>query len=116
MAKKILIVDDNAVNRARATAVLKKSGFIVQDVEDGFKALNLLEIGGFDNVLLDINMPGINGEEVCKKIRSNPKMRGLRVVAYTAHVQEADKRKLIEIGFDDVITKPATRQMIEYKM
>jgi two-component system, chemotaxis family, chemotaxis protein CheY len=106
--KRILVVDDNAVNRKLALALLNKRGWEAIEVDSGAAALERLSIDRFDGVLLDIRMPGMDGEEVCRRIRANPALAGLRLVAYTAHAMESEKQRFIDTGFDMVLIKPIT--------
>lgn len=93
-------------------ALLKKRGWVTEEADGGQAALDQLSAAPFDNVLLDISMPGMDGEEVCRRIRANPAWAGLRVVAYTAHAMESDKQRLMKAGFDDVLIKPITVQSL----
>jgi two-component system chemotaxis response regulator CheY len=104
--KHVLIVDDNAVNRKLANAILKKRGWVIEEADCGEAALERLTKGGIDYVLLDIRMPGINGEEVCRQLRAAEATRSLRIVAYTAHALESEKERIMSAGFDDILIKP----------
>lgn len=106
--KRILVVDDNPVNRKLATAMLRKGGWEVEDAENGALALEKLATSRYQAVLLDISMPGIGGEDVCRQIRANDSLQGLRVVAYTAHALESEKLTIMSAGFDDIVIKPVT--------
>ena len=107
MSKRILVVDDVAINRMLAVALLKREGWSVAEAADGSRALEMLTgEHGFHAVLLDISMPGINGEEVCSQLRANPQTMGLPIVAYTAHAMEEDGERLIAAGFDALLIKP----------
>ena len=104
-----LVVDDVATNRRLASMLLKKLGWLVAEAESGQNALEYLATNGVDVLLLDLNMPGMTGEEVCKQIRNNEKLKHLRVVAYTAHVLPDEKLKMIEAGFDGLLVKPISK-------
>jgi CheY-like chemotaxis protein len=108
--RKVLVVDDNMVNRKLASAMLKKRGWQIEEAEDGASALTRLEAGGIDYVLLDISMPGMNGEEVCRRIREMEATRNLHVVAYTAHAMESEKQRIMSAGFNDIVIKPVSIQ------
>jgi two-component system, chemotaxis family, chemotaxis protein CheY len=110
--KRILVVDDNAVNRKLAVALLKRRDWATEEADCGLDALAKLAAGGFDCVLLDISMPGIDGEEVCRRIRANSALSGLRVVAYTAHALDSEKQRIMSAGFDDILIKPITVQSL----
>jgi len=106
----VLVVDDNAVNRKLAVALLKRRGMQAQEADGGVVALHMLAQGGFDSVLLDISMPVMDGEEVCRQIRANPAWRNLRVVAYTAHALESERQRIMAAGFDELLIKPISMQ------
>ncbi len=106
--KRVLIVDDNEINRRLAVALLKKRGWETEETESGGAALARLAAASFDCVLLDISMPGMDGEEVCRRIRANPALAGLRVIAYTAHAMASEKTRILQAGFDDILVKPIT--------
>lgn len=110
--RRALVVDDNAVNRKLAVALLKRRGWYTEEAEDGLVALSKLSEGVFDSVLLDISMPALDGEEVCRRIRASEQWRGLRVVAYTAHALESEKNRIMQAGFDDILIKPITAQQL----
>jgi two-component system chemotaxis response regulator CheY len=105
-----LVVDDNAVNRKLAVALLKRRGWAVEEAENGAVAMQKLAAGTFDAVLLDISMPVMDGEETCKRIRANPASAHLRVVAYTAHAMESERERFMAAGFDDMLIKPISAQ------
>lgn len=109
MSKRILVVDDINSNRLLACALLKRAGWETEEAADGNRALEILTgEHGFQAVLLDISMPGINGEEVCRKLRANPETSGLPIVAYTAHAMEEEGERFISAGFDALLIKPIT--------
>lgn len=110
--KRALVVDDNMVNRKLASAMLKKRGWEVEEAENGFVALEKLAGGSFDYVLLDISMPGIDGEEVCRRIRQMEATQGLHVVAYTAHALESEQQRIMSAGFNDIVIKPVTMDVL----
>jgi two-component system, chemotaxis family, chemotaxis protein CheY len=114
--KHILVVDDNAINRKLAIALLKKRGWVVQEADSGQAAIACLVDGAFDAVLLDISMPGMDGETVCRHIRADARLAGLRVVAYTAHAMEHEKKKIMDAGFDDIVIKPVTMAALQSAM
>lgn len=113
--KKILVVDDNAVNRKLACAMLKKQGWDTAEADGGQQALDRLSADTFEAVLLDISMPGMNGEEVCRAIRADQRLQHLKVIAYTAHALESEKSRIMSAGFDDILIKPVSMDMMKSK-
>lgn len=105
----VLIVDDNPVNRLLPSAILRKEGCSVAEAANGEDALTYLAKDRVDCVLLDISMPGLSGEEVCERIRKEPTLAGLRVIAYTAHAMPEEKQRIMSAGFDDLLIKPISR-------
>ena len=66
-----------------------------------------------DLVLLDVSMPGMSGIEVCRRIRADERLRGLRVIAYTAHALPEERRSFLDASFDDILIKPITREALQ---
>lgn len=112
-SRRILVVDDNAINRRLAMAFVKRLGFVTEEVEDGASALAKLASSPFDVVFLDISMPGMSGEEVLAKLRADPRFNGLHIIAYTAHALPEEKQRLIDAGFDDLLIKPISLKAVE---
>lgn len=106
--RRLLVVDDDEASRQLAVAIFESIGWVVEEAEGGREALALLRDRSYDAVLLDISMPGMSGEEVCRRIRSDPAVAGLHVVAYTAHAFIDDLEFIRAAGFDDVVVKPCT--------
>ena len=111
--KRVLVVDDNAINRRLAIAFVTRLGYATDQAEDGPAALGKLGEGPFDIVFLDISMPGMSGEEVLARIRADGRFGGLRVIAYTAHALPEERQRLIDAGFDDLLIKPITLGAVE---
>lgn len=108
----VLIVDDQEINRILPRTHLQRRGVGTAEAEDGTAALQRLEAERFDAVLLDISMPGLSGLEVCRRIRSDPALAGLRLIAYTAHAFESTTEEIMSAGFDDLLVKPIRRETL----
>lgn len=106
MSGRVLIVDDNPKNLQVLGKFLRNENFGLEFAVDGNAALEWLEIRDFDLVLLDVNMPGMDGFEVCRKIRSNPKLDKMPVFFLTAETLRESVLKGFETGAQDYITKP----------
>lgn len=106
LVKRILIVDDNAINRKYALSVLRSGGWQIEEVEDGESALILLEKEYFDLILMDIQMPGMDGFECLRRIRKDFPEHNCPVLAVTAFSNEQDREAFMEAGFQALITKP----------
>lgn len=103
MPNKILIVDDDAEIRKVISIYLENEGFQIYKAENGQEALKIIEENEVDLVLLDIMMPGMNGLEVCMKIRENNVMP---IIFLSAKSEDMDKIQGLTSGADDYITKP----------
>lgn len=101
--KLILVVDDEAKILEVVSAYLEKKGYSVMAVDGGYKALLLIEREDISLVILDLMLPDISGEEVCRRIR---KISGIPVIMLTAKSQEEDLLYGLSIGADDYVTKP----------
>ena len=103
----LLVVDDNKVNRLLLTRSLELQGHGVESAENGRVALEMLRRGGFDLVLLDMEMPEMDGLEATRRItaRWKPKDRP-RIVAMTANAMQGDREECLAAGMDDYLTKP----------
>jgi putative two-component system response regulator len=109
MAQKILIVDDDAANRELMESILEVSGFSVTSAEDGQRALIEVERTSPDLILLDVQMPKLDGFEVCQRLKSNPGTRLIPVVLVTALSAIEDRVRGLEAGADDFLNKPVDR-------
>lgn len=101
----IAVVEDNADNRLLLQAILDGLYEIVE-YENGVDALAGLARSLPDLVLLDISLPGMDGNEILARIRGDEKLRALPVIALTAHAMSGDREKYLAAGFNDYITKP----------
>ena len=117
MIKKILIAEDDPASRELVREILAAQGYQVIEAADGQEALRMAEEEVPDLVLLDIQLPRVNGLAVVRQLRQNPRLANLRVVAVTAYAMRGDKEKALDAGFDAYITKPidatALRNQIE---
>ena len=112
---KILVVDDDMLNREMITAQLKTLGYEAVLAEDGFQALDLVD-DTFDLVLLDFMMPGMDGCEVVRSIRDEKRLMDLPVVMVTALSSRADQLRAVESGANDWITKPVDRTELNIRV
>lgn len=107
----IAIVEDNADNRLLLHAILDGLYDIVE-YENGIDALAGLTAALPALVLLDISLPGMDGNEILSRIRADRRLTKLPVIALTAHAMSGDREKYLAAGFDDYITKPIVDEMI----
>jgi phosphate regulon transcriptional regulator PhoB len=104
--KHILVVEDEADLVELISYNLKKEGFNVDSAMDGETSLSKIRKGRYDLVVLDLMLPGIQGMELCRILRNDPKTETLPIVMLTAKGEEVDKILGLEMGADDYITKP----------
>ncbi len=102
----VLVVEDNEDNRELVIKVLSHRGFEVVGVENGREALNRLEEVAPDVILMDINLPGMDGYEVTSRIRATTKFAAVPIIALTAHAMRGDEAKSLAAGCDAYIPKP----------
>jgi two-component system cell cycle response regulator DivK len=103
---RILLVEDNELNRDMLSRRLSRAGFEVLLAEDGSRALERIEAERPSLVLLDMNLPVIDGWTVCETVRANPDIATTRIIALTAHAMAEDREKALAAGCDDYATKP----------
>jgi CheY-like chemotaxis protein len=103
---RILVAEDNAVNRELLRELLEARGYTVSEACDGQEALHMIEQAQPDLLLLDIGMPVLDGFAVIRRIRENPRLASLPVVAVTAYAMRGDREKILNSGFDGYLSKP----------
>jgi PAS domain S-box-containing protein len=110
---KVLLVEDNIVNQKVATAILKKAGCYVDTADNGQDAIQQIRRETYDVVLMDCQMPVMDGFEATARIRAMEKpMCDIPIIAITAHAMKDDKQKCLDGGMDDYIPKPVSRQAL----
>jgi CheY-like chemotaxis protein len=109
---KVLIAEDNAVNRELLRELLETRGYIVLEACDGPEALHMIELTQPDLLLLDIGMPVLDGFAVVRKIRENPRLAALPVVAVTAYAMQGDREKILNSQFDGYLSKPVNSRSL----
>ena len=103
---KVLLVEDNEINQQVAKEILEGAGLNVGLANDGQEAINALKETEYDAVLMDANMPVMDGYEATRVIRSDLRLKDLPVIAMTAHAMAGDREKSLEAGMNDHVTKP----------
>ena len=105
MRKKILLVDDEADIRELMILRLEKAGYRIETVADGQEALDSVERDPPDLVLLDLRLPGMRGEEVCRRLKADDKLKRIPIILFTASVKHICE-EFKECGADDCLVKP----------
>lgn len=105
-AAKILYVEDNPENRLLVRRILQADGFTVLEADDAGQALKILETHLPDLILMDINMPDIDGYTLTSRLKSLPQLGNVPIIALTANVMKGDRERSLEAGCDGYIQKP----------
>jgi two-component system, cell cycle response regulator DivK len=108
----ILIVDDSPVNLKLAKVLLLKEGYQVQTAADAEEAMKSLEASKPRLILMDIQLPGMDGLELTRRLKASPETKDIRVVALTAYAMKGDDDKAMAAGCDGYITKPIDTQAL----
>ena len=111
--KKIVVVDDNAASRELIREVLDSPDHRIMEAADGREALNVIFASDPDLVLLDIQLPGLDGYSLVRRLRQDPRFTRLKVLAITAFAMQGDREKALAVGFDGYITKPISTYSLE---
>ncbi|MES2880384.1 MAG: response regulator [Pseudomonadota bacterium] len=107
---RILLVEDNELNQEVATELLRDAGFIVDLAENGQVALDKVQAASYDIVLMDMQMPVMDGMTATRKIRALPQLKELPIVAMTANAMQADREDCLAAGMNDHVAKPIEPQ------
>jgi two-component system chemotaxis response regulator CheY len=114
---KILVVDDFSTMRRIIKNILNQLGFEnIEEAEDGAQAFDKVKGGEFGFVITDWNMPNVDGLTFLKKVRSDPKVKGLPVLMVTAEAEKGKVVSAIQAGVDNYIVKPFTAEVLKAKM
>ena len=104
--KIILYIEDNYHNRRIVRKILQSRGYTLVEAEDGVSGLAMVHELKPPLILLDIGLPGIDGIEVVGRVKADPELRHIPVIALTASAMRGDKERFIEAGCDDYLSKP----------
>src|SRR5206468_5076979 len=105
---RVLLAEDNPINQKLAVVVLQKAGYSVDAVDTGAQALEKVQSNHYNVVLMDVQMPELDGFEATHKIREWEKNTGqhIPIIAMTAHAMQGDRERCLDAGMDDYVTKP----------
>ncbi len=103
---RILIVDDNATNLKLMMYLVKAQGYEVDTAGDATAALDRIRDHRPDLVLMDLQLPGVDGLDVVRRLKADPATRDIAIIAVTAYAMKGDREKAIAAGCDDYVTKP----------
>lgn len=103
---KVLLVEDNEMNRDMLSRRLERKGFNVVFALDGQAAVDLAEKERPDLILMDMSLPVMDGWEATRQIKANSELKGIPIIALTAHAMSGDREKALEVGCEEYDTKP----------
>lgn len=106
---KILYVEDNPQNMRLVRKILKHAGYTVLEAEDGLTGISVAETEKPDLILMDVNLPDIDGLEATQRIRKLPEIAKTPIIALTANAMVGDREKALEAGCDGYLPKPISR-------
>lgn len=109
MPGKILYIEDNAMNMRLVKVILRPTDYEFLSADSGLRGIEKAQQEHPDLILLDINMPGMDGVEVCEKLRSLSEFSDTPIIALTAWATESERGDYIKQGFDDLLAKPINR-------
>lgn len=104
--ERVLVVDDNPLNLKLACLVLRTEGYEVEVAADAEEVLEMLERVRPRLILMDLQLPGMNGLELTKLLKANPETRSIRILAFTSYAMKGDEERARAAGCDGYITKP----------
>jgi len=105
-ARRVLVADDDAVILRLLEVNFSLEGYDVTTADRGERALELAKDRDYDLIVLDVMMPGMDGWEVCEKLKSDPHTAGVPVIFLSARTQEQDRERGLELGVSAYVTKP----------
>ena len=107
MGKKILVIEDDPATSRLIDYSLRHHGYEVVTANNGHEGVKKAQSESPDLVILDVMLPGVDGYEICRRLRSNPETAALPIIIFSAKAQESDREAGLECGADDYLTKPA---------
>jgi two-component system sensor histidine kinase/response regulator len=109
---RILVAEDNLINRAVATGILEKAGHVLVHAANGREAVEAFSDGAFDLILMDVQMPEMDGFEATRRIRELEEATGghIKIAAMTAHAMAGDRERCLAAGMDDYVSKPLRKE------
>ncbi len=110
--KTVLLVEDNPHNRKIFSGMLGHAGFAVVEAEDGHQALAAMEKALPDVILMDLSIPGVDGWEVTRRLKADPRTQKVPIIALTAHAMRGDEERARAAGCDHYLAKPISPKKV----
>ena len=114
--RQVLIVDDKASSRELIRTVLESSGYAVSEAGDGAEAVRVAQQIEPDAILLDLQMPSLDGFGALEQLRADPRFAALPIVALTANAMHGDREKALAAGFTSYLSKPVTLKALREEL
>ena len=111
---RVLLVEDNIINQRVASEILKNAGISVDTAVNGEKAVEMVKTADYDTVLMDIQMPVMDGYEATRRIKQLSDVVIPPIIAMTAHAMKGDREKCLDAGMDDYISKPIDSEKLTF--
>ena len=109
----VLVAEDSKLNRRVISAQLKRLGHQANLVEDGQALLDLIDSTPYDLILMDCQMPRVDGYEATRRLRGMSKHKGAKIIALTAAARDEDRKKCLQAGMDDFVSKPLAIERLQ---
>jgi CheY-like chemotaxis protein len=106
MAKKLLVVEDNEQNRVLMRDILTYNGYEVLEAKDGRDGVEIAKKEIPDLILMDIQMPIMDGFKATRLLKETPETKGIKIIGITSFAMRGDREKILQAGMDDYISKP----------
>ncbi|HEY5921810.1 MAG TPA: response regulator [Kofleriaceae bacterium] len=106
MGERVLIVDDNPTNLKLVAYLVKANGYEVDTAADADAAVAAIAANRPRVILMDLQLPGVDGLELTRRLKADPATRDITIIAVTAYAMKGDQEKAFEAGCDDYVTKP----------
>ena len=116
MPQKILIIEDDPATQRLVDYTLRREGFDVISASNGLEGLRKAREESPNLIILDVMLPGLDGFEICHRLRSEPETAGVLILMFSAKAQEIDKQTGMKVGADDYLSKPAAPAAIVSKV
>ncbi len=113
MGARVLYIEDNPLNMRLVSKILRNMGYEMLEAMDGLTGLKMVETEMPDIVLVDVNLPDIDGLEIAARVKDRAELRHIPMIAITANAMYGDRERCLEAGCDDYVAKPVSRMELK---